>query len=279
MTVYYSPFVAVINESTVLSDAEVKNAIPAFQYATSYHFRRAWDTGVHIEFMPKGSVLPKGAWVCAITDTSDQAGALAYHDVDGNSVPTLSIFAKTEKQYGASWTVSLTHELWEALVDPELGACFQVSQTEVVALETADPVEADRYGFTAKGADGSPILISAYVTPNWFVPGAPGPYSYPDGILTKPLQLAPGGYVSIGKATASGISWTQNQMRGGQLVPATDNPYGDGRDSAEESDADRAARGLETTTRSLAAAPAEIRLRRVRERGSHLPETATFTGA
>lgn len=264
-----SPLIAIVNESSVLSDQEVANAIPAFQYATTYKFRRYWDAGASIHQFAKGVALPKGAWAFRITDTSDQAGALAYHDIDGNAVPTASIFAKTEKQYGASWTVSLTHELWEALADPECTACAQVSQTEVVALETGDPVEADQFGFTAPGADGSPILLSAFVSRNWFVPGAPGPYSYPDHILTKPLQLAAGGYVSIGKAGASGISWSENQMRGGELVPAV-NPY-------EKPDGDEDE------------APVHVAMRRVRQRGaeriaSHhlqvkaaLPEHAEFT--
>jgi hypothetical protein len=222
-----SPFIAITNHSTVLSDAEVANAVHAFQTATTYKFRRYWDMGASIHFMPKGSTMPTGAWVFAITDTSDQPGALAYHDIDGNDVPTASIFAKTERDYGASWTVSLTHELWEALADPELAACFQISNTQVVGLEVCDPVEADQYAFTEPGADGTLILISAFVTRNWFVIGSPGPYAYPTGILSKPLELAPGGYVSIATATSNGLSWTQKQMRNGELVDADDNPYED----------------------------------------------------
>lgn len=279
-----SPLIAVVNESTVLTDAQVANAIPAFQYSTSYVFRRYWDEGASIHQFAKGVALPKGSWAFAITDTSDQPGALAYHDIDGNAVPTASIFAKTEQQYGASWTVSLTHELWEALADPECVACAQVSQTEVVAYETADPVEDDSFAFTAKGLDGSPVKISAFVTRNWFVPGAPGPYSYPDHILTKPLALASGGYVSIGKASSSGINWTQNQMRGGELVPA-ENPYEKpGEDEEGKQDGGEARRAEQAAKQ-----PGDFRLRRVRDRTNlqphhirvkeSLPEQAEFTAA
>lgn len=274
MTTYYQPFIAVTNHSTALTDAEVANAIPAFQKAIAYRFRARWGSGGTIHFMPAGATMPSGAWVFAITDTSDQAGALAYHDVDGHDVPTASIFAKTEQQYGASWTVSLTHELWEALVDPELGACFQVSQIEVVALETADPVEADALGFTEPGLDGAPVLISAFVTPEWFVPGSPGPWAYPEAAIRAPLAISSGGYVSIGKATASGISWSEKQMRAGELVDA-ENPYE--RPIAHEDVTD------EPTVKE--------RMRRVRQRGDgrlaphhlqfkrSLPQQATFTEA
>jgi hypothetical protein len=278
-----SPLIAVVNESSVLSDQEVANAIPAFQYATAYRFRRYWDAGASIHQFAKGIAVPRGAWVFAITDTSDQPGALAYHDVDGNAVPTASIFAKTEAQYGASWTVSLTHELWEALADPECTACAQISQTELVALETADPVEDDKLGFKVKGADGSDVLISAFVTRNWFVPGAPGPYSYPDGILSKPLSLAQGGYVSIAKATSTGLNWTENQMRDGELVPA-ENPYE--KPGQDERYAIHGGDTVEDDGRTT-----EERMRRVRRRGegrlqphhlqvkAALPDHAEFTAA
>lgn len=268
MTTYYQPFIAVTNHSSVLTDDEVKNAIPAFQHATTYAFRSRWGLTCTIHFMPAGSVMPKGAWVFAITDTSDQAGALAYHDVDGHAVPTASIFAKTEQQYGASWTVSLTHELWEALADPECIACGQVSQKQVVAYETADPVESDSLGFTAKGLDGSDVLISAFVTPEWFTPGSDGPWSYPEH-LTAAQQISSGGYVSIGTATSTGISWSEKQMRGGELVPA-ESPYDKPGEDEEQQ-------------------PADFRTRRVRQRGNlaphhlqvkgALPEEASFTEA
>lgn len=221
MTTYYSPYIAVANESTVLTDAEIEAAIPAFQHAVTYNLRREWGSSCHLAFVQQGAKLPAGAWLFQILDTSDQAGALAYHDVDGKDVPTAKIFAKTEQQYGASWTVSFTHELFEALGDPVCLAAMQISQTEVVALELCDPCEADELGYYLKGGDGLEVLISDFVTRNWFVPGAPGPWDH-TGNLKAPLALAPGGYVSIGRCTSTGIHWTQSQARKGELVRMED---------------------------------------------------------
>jgi len=225
-----NPIIAVVNVSTVLTDAQIDNALPAIQAAITSDFAPIWDATATIVRIPKGSAPPVGAWVCTISDTSDQAGALAYHTVT-NGLPSLSVFAKTEQQYGASWTVSLTHEIWEALVDPYCGSAFQISQKQLVALETADPVEADKLGYTRPGKDGKPVLISNFVTPHWFVAGSSGPHDF-NKKLSSPLSIASGGYISIATATASGISWSQKQMRNGELVEAV-NPYGDA-DEAEK---------------------------------------------
>jgi hypothetical protein len=218
MTTYYAPFVAIVNESSVLSDAEVAAVVPAFQHAATYMFEKEWSSRCHLAFMPAGSTLPKGAWVFQILDTSDQAGALAYHDVDGKNVPAAKIFAKTEFEYGASWTVSLTHELWEALADPVCLAAAQISQSQLVAYEVCDPCEDDSLAFTVQG-----VLVSDFVTRNWFTPGAPGPWDH-TAHLTGPLTLAPGGYVSIATATSTGLKWSQHQAQAGRLVDVSTRP-------------------------------------------------------
>ena len=197
------PAVYVVNESSVLTDAQVQNAIPAFQAAVTYDFRPVWDAPCHVTWLPRGSAVPPGGWLCAISDTSDQAGALAYHSLDGKAVPTLSVFAKTEQQYGASWTVSLTHELFEALADPYCMASMG-QQLPFYGLEVCDPVEADDLAYGRRAADGTTILISDFVTPHWFIPGAPGPYSYRANV-SKPLELAKGGYASVYRSGG----WTQ----------------------------------------------------------------------
>lgn len=193
-----TPIVAVVNHSTVLSDDEIKNALPAFQHAVAYDFRPHWDAGATLYFYPAGSPIPAGAWVYVMADDSDQAGALAYHDVDGNDVPTLFNFAKTEQHYGASWSVGFTHELFEALADPDIRGAEEQDNGTFYAREVCDPVEDDSFGYTRPGADGSPILISDFVTWNWFSSTAPGPYDK-GGHCSKPGQILSGGYMSVYK--------------------------------------------------------------------------------
>jgi hypothetical protein len=52
------------------------------------------------------------------------------------------------------------------------------------------------------------IQVSDFVTPAWFHPGEPGPYSFRSNV-TQPLQLARGGYISwIGFNSPNG--WQQS---------------------------------------------------------------------
>jgi hypothetical protein len=191
-----TPLIAVVNHSTVLTDDEILNALPAFQHACHYDFHPRWDAGCSLHFYPAGKTIPKGSWVYVIADDSDVAGALAYHDVDGNDVPTLFNFAGTEKRYGASWTVGFTHELWEALADPDIRGAEEQDNGSFYAREVADPVESDEYGYEVPGADGSPILISDFITWNWFAPGSPGPWDFTES-CSRAGQILPGGYMSV----------------------------------------------------------------------------------
>jgi hypothetical protein len=134
-----TPQVAIVNESTVLDDAAVSNALIAFQNAVHYHFRPYWNETCNLQFY-KDVVPPPYAWVMAILDDSDQAGALGYHDETSEGLPLAKVFAKTDKDYGYNWTVTLTHELFEMLADPYICLAAQTSNTEFYGYEVGDPV-------------------------------------------------------------------------------------------------------------------------------------------
>jgi hypothetical protein len=209
-----TPLVAVVNKSTVLTDAEVENAMYAFKNAVHYQFRPIWNETCALYFY-KDVPVPPNAWQMAILDDSDQAGALGYHDETSEGKPLAKIFAKTDKDYGYSWTVTFTHELFEMLADPYICLAAQSSNTEFYGYEVGDPVEADILGMWMKGADGQrTVLVSDFVTPAWFQPGMPGPYDWMQH-CSEPLQLLEGGYASI---FVSGKGWTQYQMKHGERI-------------------------------------------------------------
>jgi hypothetical protein len=213
-----TPVIAVVNESTVVTDEEVKTAIQDLQTQISYHFRPYWDSWAHLSFFRMPADIPDDMWLLSILDDSDQAGALGYHDVTDTNKPILKVFAKTDQKYGLSWTVTASHEILEALADPWVSAAWQVTNTEFYALEVGDPVEADALGYKVNGR----TLVSDFITPAWFVPGLTGVAYDRQRHLTAPLQLADGGYCSI---FVSGRGWTQKQMFEGQLrdmVPEAD---------------------------------------------------------
>jgi hypothetical protein len=207
---------AVENKSSVLTDAQVRAAIPALQHQVSYDFMPYWNEGARLVWVPKGSAPPSGAWVLSFLDDSDQAGALGYHDVTADNTPLLKVFAKTDQANGLSWTITASHEILEAIADPWINAAWQTSNSEFYALEVGDPVEADKLGYKI----GS-VLVSDFILPAWFVKGLKVPKYDFAGHLKGPLTVASGGYVSI---FVSGKGWTEKQMRRGRLVEVARDP-------------------------------------------------------
>jgi hypothetical protein len=198
------PTIAFTNESTVLKDPEIQAIIPALQSQVSSDFRHAWDVDCKLLFLPKGQPLPAGYWQIIVLDNPDQAGALGYHEVTSGGNPLGKIFAKLDIDDGHSWTVTTSHELLEMLADPYINWCAQGENGEIYALEVSDPVESDALAYHING-----VLVSDFITPGWF---GPAEQFKPDfkGHLTKRLQLASGGYVSI----LGRHGWTQIQGEG-----------------------------------------------------------------
>jgi hypothetical protein len=96
-------------------------------------------------------------------DDSDQAGALAYHDLTNEGLPISKVFVKSIQADNSSISAGATHELCEMAVDPWLNSAYQDPQGAFWAGEVCDPVEDDRYGYQIGG-----ILVTDFVTPNWF---------------------------------------------------------------------------------------------------------------
>lgn len=206
------PVVATYNETTILSDAEIQAALLAFKHCCDYHFEPHWNATCSFIFVPKTAPKLEGAnvWELHFMDTSDEPGALGYH-YDDNGQPIMRVFAKTDAQYGLSWQVTATHEIFEALGD---AYCLLASQDPTAnrfyGYEVGDPVEGDQFAYSYNG-----VKISDFVLPSWFS-GDPGPCDYAKH-TSKPFEVLPDGYVSIYQSGG----WTQYQKRGDQLVPTT----------------------------------------------------------
>jgi hypothetical protein len=205
------PLVAVVNHSTVVSDADLAVAMRALQHQALYHYEPHWGNSATL--VTAEDAIP-GAWLLLILDDSDQAGALGYHDFDPGT-PAGKVFAKTDQKYGLSWTVTASHELLEMLADPDVSRCYQTGNTRFHALEVGDPVEADADGYKIHN-----VLVSNFVLPSWFGQGGAYPYDFCRQ-LEEPLTLRPGGYESF---WLDG-SWRQKDAEGKDRVPdAEDSP-------------------------------------------------------
>lgn len=211
--------VAIINKSTVLTDDNVRAAVPALQIQVTRDFAPIWATDAQLVFIGKNQQPPPDAWQLIILDDSDQAGALGYHETKSGD-PIGFVFARSDLQAGLKWTVTASHELLELLADPYVfstvfvaGQGFRHPAT-LLALEVADACEADQFAYNitvppVAGQAAYDVAVSDFVTPAWFgaQPAADGKYSFM-GHCTAPYQILSGGYIGAMPLRGAG-NWTQ----------------------------------------------------------------------
>ncbi len=206
--------IAVLNRSTVLTDAQVQAAMGALQKQVRNDFAPVWGVDADLAFVATGAQPALGSWWVAILDDSDQATALGYHDLTPEGLPIGKVFANSDLRFGYSWTVTCSHEILEILVDPDIDLTAFVQSTETTgrlyAYEVADACEADAYGYQIDGT-----LVSDFVYPAWFEYfRAAGSTQFDQGKkLTRPFQLLPGGYIGVFDVGA-GSGWTQITAEG-----------------------------------------------------------------
>lgn len=195
------------NKSSLVSDAELKNDLPAFQSATSKDFAPLWHIDAKLVYLARADAVPTGSESITLVDKGSVAGALAYHEmVDG--VADAIIYVGTSKLGGYKWSVGFTHELWEMLADASAGAgavdTVQSPDGTIWAKEVADPVEADALGYNRPGANGKPVLISDFITERWFGAEQLGPYDFANHVQVA-LAILKGGYAQYW----TGLTWVQ----------------------------------------------------------------------
>lgn len=158
------PQITVINESTAIQDPDVQKMLPAFGSQWNGDLNTVWGVGqAQFNFVSKGTAPATGSWWLVFLDDSNQANALAYHDLTNEGLPISKVFVKTILADKASVSVGATHEICEMAVDPWLNSAYQDAQGIFWAGEVCDPVEDDQYGYEING-----ILVTDFVTPSWF---------------------------------------------------------------------------------------------------------------
>jgi hypothetical protein len=188
--VFASPAAAAsiyITNNSSLPDAEIADALPAFQRALDQDFAPNWHEARGSELVLGEA--PPGAWEIRIVDSPECLLCSGYHDLD-NGVPFAVVSTLDD------WQVTFSHELWEILVNPYLDRVAIVKPktlSRIYALETADPVEGERFVYVRPSASGKPVQISDFVTPAWFRGDSKGPWDF-SGATKRPLQLLEDGY-------------------------------------------------------------------------------------
>jgi len=182
--------IAVLNESSAITDADVQKMIPAFEQQWNRDLGPIWGVNpATFTFVPKGQAPASGTWWVVFLNDSDQADALAYHDLTNEGLPISKVFVKTLLDDKANIGVGATHEICEMAVDPWLNSASQDPQGVFWAGEICDPVEDDQYGYQI-----GDTLVTDFVTPNWFGHKfARGPFDF-KGHSRASFEVLSGGY-------------------------------------------------------------------------------------
>lgn len=206
--------IAVINASTVATNAEVQCVIAAAQKSLDRDFGPAMGIYASMSFYTHadavaGKILP-GSWWLVVVNTSDQAGALGYHQRTSSGRPMAKVAWGTTLDAGMSPSGTFDHELKEMLGDPEINLVVPVvlgRHGYAVAYELSDPCEADKFGYVVDN-----VLLSDWCLPLYFVFDAPVPPGAKldfCGHIKKPGDILEDGY--IGKLSFETGEWSQEE--------------------------------------------------------------------
>jgi hypothetical protein len=205
--------VALVNGST--NFAVTPQLLEALQIQVNRDFAPLWGVHVRLGTAKDPASVEAGSWYLLITDNSDQAGALGWHDQTGGR-PYGEVFVLPAQQGNVALSTVLSHELLEMLADPWVNSLVQYQDAQgaqnLAPLEVCDPVENDEYNVVT--SDGTPVAVSNFVAPGYFNQATKTP-ALLDFLqkLTGPIPaMTAGGYISYLPITANG-TWQQLGVR------------------------------------------------------------------
>ena len=228
------------------TDVELERMVWALRYQALYQYNRSpWvehgysEAIADVVLIPRGAVLPPASWHIELLDTSDQEGALGYHQdqaFDQNSSgarkasdrssrglradslqPLAKVFVKTSQADGVSPSSVASHEMLETAVDPQvtdeasIRKYLNTATGQFYIGEVGDPVQGEDYDVGAP--EGRPCgwpeaIVSNFAWPAWF--GAAQTRTALDfrGTRRAPFELAAAGYMSVAPE-GDPSAWTQ----------------------------------------------------------------------
>ena len=207
MTIIY-----VYNQSTVVTNTDVAYMVQANNFYVAL-FCKTWNREApSIKFittpLPPVSKRDPHAWYFLITDTTTEAGALAYHTEESGIVDGY-VFAKTilDNKGVVLWKDSKTdtvasalcHEILETICDPNCNGWWSLDNGSYVASEVCDPVQDQMVPVPITIAPNHAITVglSDFITPAWMDAEAKsGPFNFLNN-LKHPFTLTQGGYAVV----------------------------------------------------------------------------------
>ena len=201
----------VIRDTVLLTDAQITSycAAQQRQFDELGHY---WRLEVSVRFIAPGQDTRPGAMQLWMKDHSPEPGDLGFHDVEGN--PIGYCFAADDIEGGALWTNTASHEAWEMACDPTIDRVVRHTDAAGITWETpvevADCCEDDSFTVKYQGLDDDMWSLTCVALPSWFDPEGEAPYTWPPiPSITKPFQLAEGGYIGRREIAPHVTAWQQ----------------------------------------------------------------------
>lgn len=198
--------IAVVNESTLVSDRDVYDMCLAVNYQVRQHVAPAWELLAPSLKFATATPVEKGTVALGVLDDADQADALGWHAESAAGVVYGRVFARPVLDNGGdimsrplSVSSVLSHEAAEVLLDSACDLWADAGNGTAYAREACDAVESDSYPVTLTAEDTTvTAMVSDFLLPAWFDPqAAPGtPCDYL-GLVTVPFRVRPTGYTMI----------------------------------------------------------------------------------
>lgn len=185
--------IALVTHSTAVPDHELAFIAEAVN-AQVIECAQAWGVEpTPVVFYSTAQGLPaRNCRIMDIVDNIDVPGALGYHTNDAGVV-----YGRVLARNVIDTGITISHEALEMLIDPSAAEWRAMPDGFAVAKEVCDPVQGDVYPVDVElGGEWRRPLLSNYVLPRWFTPGATWKLDRL-GRVTEAFQMTAGGYMIV----------------------------------------------------------------------------------
>lgn len=198
--------IGVQNLSTLVSAADAYFMTMLVSQQARGHFAPAWGIlPPALAYLPHGAAGTHYDAIIGILDDADQAGDLGWHTEGPDADVYGRVFARPVLSNGGNALTAelsvcsvLSHEMMETLADAACDRWAQQADGSLIAVEVADPVEADSYPVTiAAGTETVTGTVSDFVLPSWFDQDAAAGATDYLKLVTAPFQIRSTGYAIV----------------------------------------------------------------------------------
>lgn len=197
------PVIAVVNRSPDLTARETRLLVKACRLQIARDVAPPWYFEPWpVRLYPSEEATPADSLLIVILEDEKGANSFGYHKESPQGRRYARVFTRpvldaggTVRHSPLSIAATLSHEVIEAFVDPDINIWAEGRPGEMWAYEACDPVQDDGYPVRVAGRGGGEVWVSNFVLPTWFDRENPPGTRYDHlGLLARPFHMTRGGY-------------------------------------------------------------------------------------